>query len=330
MMSQVPEAVYGKAVALGEAGRAWLDSLDDLIPGLEREWRIRVGRVLEGGSEALVAEAVDQDGTDVILKVAMPAMPGNTVFENEVTALALVNGNGYARLIRVDMGCRAMLLERLGTPLKDLNLPVNTQIEIICRILAQTWIRVPEGAQLLSGDDVFAMFRDLIEELCRSVGIPSSERAVRKALQCCEARALVFDPAAAVLVHGDAHSGNLLQAIPPNSQIEYPFKLIDPDGIVSEPAYDLGVLMREWVDELLEDPVRRGARRCEYIGRLTNIGTEGIWAWGLIQCVATGLLLVRVGQEQEGRKLLQVADAWAGSAATEGDPRRCNMPVTFR
>jgi streptomycin 6-kinase len=47
------------------------------------------------------------------------------------------------------------------------------------------------------------------------------------------------DDERAVLVHGDVHEWNALQA--PGGG----FKLVDPDGLVAEPEYDLGVLMRE-------------------------------------------------------------------------------------
>jgi streptomycin 6-kinase len=308
---EVPEAVYKKVITLGETGQIWLDNLDDLIHGLERDWRIKVGKALSGGSEAFVAEAVDENNTEVILKIAMPVMPGNTAFENEVKALTLVDGKGYVRLLKFDIERRALLLERLGKSLRSLDLPSDTQIEIICRTLEKTWVHIPEQTQVFTGDGIFTEFRALIIELCKDANVSFSEETVNKALQYCESRAAVFDSERAVLVHGDAHSDNLLQVIPTNNQTPYQFKLIDPDGILCEPAYDLGVLMREWIDELLEDPIRLGCKRCEYISRLTNVNPKAIWEWGFIQCVATGLLLAKVGQEQEGSKLLTVADSWA-------------------
>ena len=308
---EVPEAVYNKVTTLGQVGQTWLDNLDELVQGLERDWRIKVGKALNGGSEAFVAEAVGEDNTEVVLKIAMPAMPGNAAFENEVKALTLVDGNGYVRLLRFDINRRALLLERLGNSLGSLELPVNTQIKIICRTLEKTWVHIPEQTQCLTREGVFTLFRDLIGELCQDINVSFSEKTINKALQFCESRALAFDHMTAVLVHGDAHSGNLLQVTPRNDQTKYQFKLIDPDGILCEPAYDLGVLMREWIDELLEDPIGLGRKRCEYISRLTDVSPRAIWEWGFIQCVATGLLLAKVGQEQEGIKLLSVADAWS-------------------
>ena len=69
--------------------------------------------------------------------------------------------------------------------------------------------------------------------------------------------------------------------------------------------------MREWPDELVDNPIILGEKRCELLSNLTNVESQLIWEWGLIQCVATGLLLVKTGQKQEGIKLLNIAESWA-------------------
>lgn len=126
-----------------------------------------------------------------------------------------------------------------------------------------------------------------------------------------QARARAFNPEVAVLVHGDAHNGNTLQNLSQNAQFPSLFKFIDPDGIIAEGAYDLGVLMREWIDELVADPVRLGCERCAYLSSLTGMETQAIWQWGFIQSLSTGLFLIQVGLEQSGVQMLKVAEAWA-------------------
>lgn len=70
--------------------------------------------------------------------------------------------------------------------------------------------------------------------------------------------------------------------------------------------------MRKWPDELFDNPIILGEKRCELLSELTNVESRLIWEWGFIQCVATGLLLVKTGQKQEGIKLLNIAESWAG------------------
>lgn len=303
----VPDPVRQKLAILGAEGLSWLARLDALIGELEQEWQVSVGASLEGGSEAYVAEATTRDGSKVILKVAMPEFDGNTVLANEITALTLAHGKGYVRLLRSDLSRRALLLESLGTPLRDLGYSTRVQIAIICTTLRQSWVPISSGSRLPSGASMAEWLSKFIADLWEHLDRPCSQQTLDLALSFAQARARAFDPQTAVLVHGDAHNGNTLHN---PSQTQSSFKLIDPDGIVAEAAYDLGVLMREWIDELIADPVRLGRERCAYLSHLTGADTQAIWQWGFIQCVSTGLLLRQVGQEQSGSQMLKVAEAW--------------------
>jgi streptomycin 6-kinase len=87
-----------------------------------------------------------------------------------------------------------------------------------------------------------------------------SERAVEHALPSAERRIAAHDDERAVLVHGDVHQWNALQA--PGG-----FKLVDPDGLLAEAEYDMGILMREDPVELLEgDPYERARRLANRTG----------------------------------------------------------------
>jgi streptomycin 6-kinase len=304
----VPDSVRQKVATLGAEGLRWLVGLGDLIGELEQEWQVIVGSSLEGGTEAYVAEARTRDGSDVILKVAIPENNGNTVLANEVTALTIADGHGYVRLLHYDLSRRALLVERLGIPLRELGYSTSVQIDIICTTLRETWVHVPPRSQLPSGASMAQWHSTFIADLWEHLERPCSQRALDKALSFAQTRARAFDPELAVLVHGDAHNGNTLQNL---SQTPSSFKLIDPDGLEVEPAYDLGVLMREWIDELIADPVRRGRERCAYLSHLTGTDTQAIWEWGFMQCMSTGLFLIQVGQERSGIQMLEVADAWA-------------------
>ena len=112
-----------------------------------------------------------------------------------------------------------------------------------------------------------------------------------------------------MLVHGDAHSWNTLEA--GNGA----FRLVDPEGLVSEPAHDLGVPMRELNDELLAgDALRLGRERARLLGDLTGADEEAIWQWGFIERVSTGLYSIAQGQDGADA-FLEVADRWAGPGA---------------
>ena len=125
------------------------------------------------------------------------------------------------------------------------------------------------------------------------------------ALACAARRADAHNDERAVLVHGDLHQWNVLEA--PGG-----FKLVDPDGLLVEAEYDLGVLMREDPVELMAgDPcerARRLARRC-------GLDVTATWEWGVAERVSTGLLLTRIGLQPGGRDMLAAADQIAAMLA---------------
>ena len=110
-----------------------------------------------------------------------------------------------------------------------------------------------------------------------------------------------------MLVHGDAHGGNTLETLSGDG-----WKLIDPDGIFYEKAYDLGVLMREWIEEYKDDPLEKGRQRCEYLHQLTGVPRQAVWEWGYLQTVSTAFVMLRVGQEETGYQMLRIARCWSG------------------
>ena len=302
----VPAEVRGKALAVGDRGRRWLEDLADVVAGLERDWNVVVGATLRGGSDAFVAEAVTADGRATVLKVALPWNAAS----HQIDTLLRAGGRGYTLLLRHDVGRQAMLQERLGAPLATLGLPVAVQLQVICATLQQAWAVEPDPS-FRSGADHVAWLADFIAATWRQLGSPCPERVVDLALSFAEERRRAFDPGAAVLVHGDAHAWNTLLDLERPESGAPRFKLIDPDGLFAEPACDLAVPMREFSDELLAapDPLRAAKERCAFLSHLTGVDPQAIWAWGYIERVSTGLLAMRAGLEQIGADMLAVAAA---------------------
>ena len=101
-----------------------------------------------------------------------------------------------------------------------------------------------------------------------------------------------------MLVHGDVHEWNALQA-------SDGFKLVDPDGLLAEPEYDLGVIMRE-------DPNDGDLfARADWLARRTGLDRDAIWEWGVVERVSTGLLATRIELQPVGAQMLAAADRLA-------------------
>ncbi|GIF26014.1 hypothetical protein Ate02nite_87440 [Paractinoplanes tereljensis] len=83
------------------------------------------------------------------------------------------------------------------------------------------------------------------------------------------------------------------------------FRLVDPDGLIAEPEADLGVLMREDPVELLDgDPWDRA----RWLAARTGTDATAIWEWGLVERVATGLVLTVAGVQPVAAQMLAAAD----------------------
>jgi len=299
----IPPLVLQKAEAMGAEGLAWLDELDDTIGALERQWQVRIGEAMAGGTHSYVAQAELPGGETCILKLALPDYMG-TAFAPQASALAAANGQGYVQLLRCDPGRHACLLEQLGRPLGSLGYSPLEQMKRICETLQTSWIPA-QSPGLQTGQEIIAFFRESVRSLWEELGRPCPARVVDVAYAFLDMRELDYHPEEFVLVHGDAHGGNVLEA--PGGG----FKLVDPDGIYYEKAYDLGVLMREWTAEYSGNPVESGLARCAYLHQLTGADRQAIWAWGFIQCVSTGLLCLKVGGLMEiGQMMLDAAEAW--------------------
>ena len=293
---KVPNVVRNKAIALG--AEDWLVDLPGLIIELEDRWKITVGSLIEGGTESYVAQAVDQDGSQVVLKLLIPRADDAAL--NEIKVLQMAKGKGCVELLKSDETMGALLLERLGPTLYDLRLPIGERHEILCAAVEQLWRPAPNSG-FQTGAEKGRWLIQFIFELWEKLNHPCSERVVDQAVSCAENRIANHDPEKAVLVHGDVHQWNALQS-------SDGFKLIDPDGLLAEAEYDLGILMREDPVELLVGDPHERAR---WLARRCNLNATSIWEWGVVERVSTGLLCTQIDLQPAGRDMLTTAERLA-------------------
>ncbi len=270
----------------------WLAKLPAYVEELAQRWNLTFGRVFADATEAFVVEA----GVDTVLKVGLPTAER----ASELTVLRLAAGDGCVKLLAADDELGAMLLERLGRTLHTLELPVQQRHAILVDTAQRVWRRAPRAA-LPSGADGARSLAAFIPEAYVAAGRPCTERAIEHALACAAAREAAHDDARAVLVHGDVHEWNVLEAADG-------WKLVDPDGLLAEPEYDLGVIMRENPDE--DDLLTRAS----WLAARTGLDPVAIWEWGVAQRVSTGLLATRIGLQPVGAQMLaradEVAELW--------------------
>ena len=292
-MLEVPAVVREKAAAVG--AQAWLDDLPALVSAIELDWQISVGQAYRDSTEAVVAEATCADDTPAVLKLLVPRDRNAAV--QEATVLRLAAGEGCPRLLREDVTRGALLLERLGRSLHELRLPAGRRHEILVSAAARIW-RPAAECGLPTGADKARWLAEFIATMWEELDRPCSERAVEQALACARRRGDAHRDETAVLVHGDVHEWNALESAGG-------FKLVDPDGLLAEAEYDLGIIMRE---DPLEGDLHERARR---LANRTGLDVNAIWEWGVVERVSTGLLGTRVGLQPIAGQMLAAADQLA-------------------
>lgn len=299
----VPDLVRQRALANGVAGRRWLDDLPEVVAGLAQRWDLELGRSFRGGTASFVVEARHRTGRACVLKVAMPLRTdGDDTFSRSVLAHQLADGRGCVALLEHDESTPAMLLERLGPNLGELGMPLPQLLETIATTLRSFWRPLDESCDLPTGAAQARWLAEHITVTWDELGRPCRREVVERALAYCDERAAAFDPTRAVLVHGDAHGWNVLGAGAGT------FKLVDPEGLRSEPAHDLGVPMREHNQPLLAgDTPRLVHERAELLSSLCGVGPEPVWQWGFVERVSTGLLGLRELDSDEAMASLEVA-----------------------
>ena len=302
---EVPQLVRNRARDLGEPGVAWLHGLDETVARLAAEWDLRLGSVLEGGSGALVVQATMPGEIPAILKVAVPDPDLSTV---EAEILRAAEGHGYARLYHHNPTERAMVVERLGAPIWSQHLPEDQQLRLYCAAILQAWEVRIAPRNLTDGAAKAAWLADFIPRMWESLGHPCSERSVALALEFAARRHDAFDPARAIICHGDAHPGNLLAPLNEGGA----YKFIDPEAGFIDREYDLACWLRGW------RPAHPGEPHVEHLAReiagqlaaLTGTDPQVIWEWAFIERVSSGLLLMKLGHA-EGALYLSIADQMA-------------------
>ena len=267
-----------------------------------RRWSLRPGRRLPGGSASYLTTVLRADGSEAVLKVALPEPDP----DRHAAALRAADGRGYVRLLEADPATGALLLERLGPSLDHAGLGPEAQLDALAATLLRAW-RTPDRPPLDKAASLAAGIRAFHAAAPGAVRADVVERGAGR-----RRPAVRPDPADLVLVHGDPHPGNLLRVRHPRPGAESGWCFVDPDPFVADRAYDLGVAVRDFSSTLLAEPADGGRPRCASWCRAVAApsGTDParVWAWGFLERVSTGLYVTSFGAPRVGAPFLRSAE----------------------
>jgi streptomycin 6-kinase len=219
------------------------DAGSPVASDLLAHWNLRPDGPAHHGSGALVLPVTTADGTPAVLKVST-ATAGS---EHEHLALRRWNGTGTVRLLRADPHRRAVLLERLR-PRTVHALPDTQACEVVAAL--QRRLHVPPLPQLPSLNSVVQQWVAEFEALPRNAALP--RRLIEQA--AASGRDLATNPTDDdVLLHGDLHYGNVLEAD------REPWLVIAPKPLNGNPHAEIAPMMWHRTNDLT-GRVRDGVR----------------------------------------------------------------------
>jgi len=274
----IPEPFAQLTVALhGAKGVAWLAELPALIAACERRWSLVVGPPFDLLSYHYVAPATRTGGEPVVLKLGVP----HPELPTEIAALQHYGGHGAVRLLDADAGLGVVLLERLqpGTSLAALDDDDATRIA--AGVMRRLWRPPPAEHAFPTVARWAGGLQRLRARFDGGTG-PFPASLVDQAEQLFAA--LIVSMAAPVLLHGDLHHDNILAA---GGSGREPWLAIDPKGLVGEPAYEAGALLRNPEARLRSEPApaRLLARRLEILVDELDLERERLRDWAVAQAV---------------------------------------------
>ena len=277
-MVYIPEYFERATVAQhGEAGRVWLSRLPDLVGRCAARWSLKVGPPFPALSFNYAAPAEGAGGERLVLKVGVPVAE----LLSETEALRLFDGRGAARLVDAEAEWGALLLERLEP---------GTRLVALCEeddaaatgaaalVMKRLWRPVPAAHAFPTAADWGGGLHRLREHFGGGTG-PFPRRLVEEAESLFDELLGSADEPA--VTHGDLHHGNVLRAA------REPWLAIDPKGLVAEPAYEVGALLRNPLPQLLRwpHPVRVTERRIAQLSDELGFERARVRGWGLAQAV---------------------------------------------
>jgi streptomycin 6-kinase len=286
-----------------ERGDAWLERLPTLLADCERRWNLTLLPAFPNLSFNYVAPVTLADGSPAVLKAGVP----HKELFSEMEALRLYDGRGSVRLLEADSEQGIMILERLqpGTMLTGLADEAHDAqaTSIAADVMRGLWRPVTDAETMALFPTTGDWMQGLQKMRAHFGGGSGPFRAALMDEAEGLAKELLASQAAPVLLHGDLHHDNIL------ASQRGGWLAIDPKGILGEPAYEVGALLRNfWQDRhMLSDLAQITEHRVYQLAEELNLDRARVRGWGVAQAVLSAWWGVEDGGEM-GPESMETAE----------------------
>jgi len=274
-----PDFIRNIASLYGEHGRQWIGQLPEQIAYFEGLWGIRVGEPFPNLSYNFIATAVTDDGTPAVLKLGVP----NKELSTEIQALKIYAGRGCVHVLAAEAARGALLLERAlpGETLKIAAADDEQATRIAANIMRALW-RDDPGLDIFPTVAQWGLGFERLRLVFGGTSGPFPKHLVAIAESIYAEYPASSSPG--MLLHGDMHHENIL------SDEVRGWLVIDPKGVIGEPAYEVGALLRNVKPSLLQERNLRQIceRRVAILAEELGFERERLLGWGFAQAVLSG------------------------------------------
>jgi streptomycin 6-kinase len=265
-----------------ESGQEWLDSIPSKIDNLKSMWNLKDLSIVDDVYSSNLLLKGFQNDNPIILKLIFKPKR----FKNTKNALSFFNGQSTIQLLDHDDANQAFLMSNLnpGTPLPfDLN-GIN-DVDVVCNIIKKIH-NIP--LDNLNDKESFYNISEIMDDL-KDEDIQFNPDHVNHAKEIA-AHLLATQPKE-ILLHGELHHLHIL-----NNGDDW--MAIDPDGLIGEPAFELGSFIRNPItgDNAYPDNLASVlSTRINRFASALDLPADRIAGWAYVQAVMGGVYLNRRG-----------------------------------
>jgi streptomycin 6-kinase len=281
---------------LGRDAEPWVDDARRLLEGLVARWELELGEPYEGGSIGYAVRATRSGDRPVVLKITYP----DAWFAEETAALLHWDGDGAVELLDHDpKGAQLLARVEPGTSLRW-HEDEDEALGLAADVMERLWRPDPGGIATV-GSEALEWARTMPAR--HSLMDRPFERAlIHEAVELI--RELVPTQREHVLLHGDLHLGNVLDAG------DGRWVAVDPKPLIGERAFDVTALIRDKREDLLADVAAGRERVQARFDRLTerfDLERKRVRDWSVAIMVDYALWSFEAGDTTGGAIDAQVA-----------------------
>lgn len=260
----------------GEEGRKWIDNLPQLIVQMEATYGLSNLKPVENLSYNYVLSG-RQGSQPIILKLGLD-IDG---FKHEAAALMAFESFGVVQVFSENTG---LLLLECAVPGVSLKSYFSEKDDEAINITANVIKRLHTAP--IPSAHTFSHIKDWFTALDGDLKIPT--QILQKARQLCDQLLKTAEPD--VLLHGDLHHDNILQ----NGET---WVVIDPKGVIGEPAYEVAAFIRNPMPDLLDhnDAKKIICNRMNQFSELLELPSDRIRDWCFVQAVLAWVWAIEDG-----------------------------------